>query len=94
METFTGVQNVGGGSIVTKFPGLEDQHQLTIRSDPNARTRPDLDLNIVRYWMKFTNCGPIAYKVVDVADQEELARISRAPSVTSFAGKYPVDKED
>jgi len=83
METFSGLQNVGGGSIVTRFPGVEDRHQLTIRSDPNARTKPDLDLNDVRFWIKFTNNGPIAYNVVD-ANQDEVARISRNPSVNSF----------
>ena len=82
VTVYTGQQSVGGGSVLTNFPGLGDR-QLTIRTDPQRKARTDLDLNNVRYWIKFTSYGPIAYNVVG-SDQDEVARLSRSPSAASF----------
>ena len=80
---------VGGGYVITSFLGYAEHQQMAIRIDhgqgssPRGRiVRPEMDLTNVKFYVKFTNYGPLAYRVG--SDQDDVARISRNPSCADF----------
>ena len=80
---------VGGGYVITNFLGYAEHQQMAIKIDygqghsPRGVTgRPEMDLTNVKFYLKFTNYGPLAYRVG--SGQDDVARISRNPSCADF----------